>query len=70
MAYDAERRSAAAAFVKTNRRSGPGNEFDIARERAPECIEGEFDECEREGIVASYRRTAGFAADQVVQDDD
>ncbi len=72
-AYDAERRPATAAVVRANRSFGPERVLDIAHERAPdgfERIEDVFEEGEREEVVGSYRRTAGFAVDQVVQNDE
>lgn len=68
VAYDGERRPATAAVVRANRSFGPERVLDIAHERAPDGfarIEDVFAEGEREEIVGSYRRTAGFAVDQV-----
>ena len=67
-AYEADRREATAAIVLANRGNGPEQVMQLAEERAP----GGFDRItdvipteELEAIAARYKRTAGFAPDQV-----
>jgi 2-polyprenyl-6-methoxyphenol hydroxylase-like FAD-dependent oxidoreductase len=67
-AYDAERRSATAEIVLSNRKGGPEGVIDVVEERAPDGFD-DIDEvasyAERKAIVRGYASLAGYAKDQV-----
>ncbi|NUS16267.1 MAG: flavin-dependent oxidoreductase [Streptomyces sp.] len=64
--YEADRRPATAALVRSNRRQGPERVMALARERAPHGF-GDIGEVfapgELAGIAASCKRAAGFHPD-------
>lgn len=62
-AYDAERRPPTAEIVLTNRKGGPEGVIDVVEARAPDGfadIETVASYAEREAIVKSYAKMAGF----------
>lgn len=64
-AYDAERRPATAAIVRSNRLGGPEGVIDAVEALAPDGfddIEAVLPHAERERIVRGYARASGFAA--------
>lgn len=68
--YDEARREATAAIVLANRRNGPEQVMQIAEERAPHgfgSIDDVISEAELVEIAARYKRTAGFAHEQVAK---
>jgi len=61
--YDRERREATNAIVWKNREAGPEKCIDIVEQRAPlgfDSLADVIDQHELSGIVASYKKVAGF----------
>jgi 2-polyprenyl-6-methoxyphenol hydroxylase-like FAD-dependent oxidoreductase len=66
--YDGRRRETTSAIVLANRRNGPEQVMQIAEERAPQgfrSIDEVISQGELAEIAARYKRTAGFAKEQV-----
>jgi 5-methylphenazine-1-carboxylate 1-monooxygenase len=66
--YDAARRPASSALVLANRENGPEQVMQLAEERAPGGFADVHDvipHAELETIASRYKRTAGFAPEQV-----
>lgn len=67
-AYDARRRPATAAVVRSNRQAGPHRCQDLVEERAPDGFTNLSDivsERELADIAAAYKHVAGFDVEQV-----
>ncbi|MEM7286115.1 MAG: flavin-dependent oxidoreductase [Actinomycetota bacterium] len=68
--YEAERLPPTAAIVRANRQVGPERCMEIVHERAPDGfdrVEDVISQRELEEISAAYRKTAGFAVEELNQ---